>query len=38
MCKMKKLRVNARKSKVIIFEWARKLVINFAKSYIEQRV
>ncbi len=33
VCKRRKLRVNAGKSKVMVFERAREQVIDFAKSY-----
>ncbi len=34
VCKRKELKVNAGKSKVMVFERAREQTINFAKSYI----
>ncbi len=33
VCKRKKLKVNAGKSKVMVFERAREQIINLAKSY-----
>ncbi len=33
VCKRRKLRVNAGKSKVMVFEMAREQVIDFAKQY-----
>ncbi len=33
VCKRRKLKVNAGKSKVIVFERAREQTINFAKTY-----
>ncbi len=33
VCKRRKLKVNAGKSKVIVFERAREQTVNFAKSY-----
>ncbi len=33
ICKRRKMKVNAGKSKVMVFERARKQIINFPKSY-----